>query len=110
MLNVELSPKPEANEPLDTRFTAIGASYDTTSDAGITLRPKDSIVHMFKSTVKEARSLRGKLIPLHTAKRWMGLAQFLQQFVDYGRFYLNSGYLAIKASAHIHTRTPKVYI
>lgn len=40
----------------------------------------------------------------------MGLAQFVQQFLDDGLFYLNSGYLSIKSSAHIHTRSPKVSI
>lgn len=40
----------------------------------------------------------------------MGLAQFVQQFVDDGRFYLNRGYRGINASTHIHTRAPEVYV
>lgn len=54
-LKVEISPKPEANEPLDTRFTAIGAAYDTTGHDGITFKPKDSITAKHKAITTEAR-------------------------------------------------------
>lgn len=109
-LRIELSPKPEANQPLSTHFKAIGACYDTTGDTGVTFRPKNSIVQKFIATVQEAESSLGTLIPLRTAQRWMGLAQFIQQFINDGRFYLNTGYLAIKASEHIRTRTPRVFV
>lgn len=109
-LNVELSPRPEANVPLFLQFTAIGASYDTNGPGGITLRPKEEIARKLDTIVKKAREQVGKLIPLHTAQSSMGLAQFVQQFIDDGRFLLNSGYLEIKASDHIHTHTPRVYV
>lgn len=109
-LEVELSPKPDANKPLSTCFNAIGASYNTGGKLGITVKPKDTIVDKFTTITKEVKDQIGKLVPLQMAQSWMGLAQFIQQFVQDGRFYLNSGYLAIKASAHIHTRTPRVSV
>lgn len=109
-LRVELSPKPEANKPFAVHFSAIGASYDTRAEDGIAMKPNETILQKFAANNKDARSYIGKLVPIQKAQSWMGLAQFVQQFVEDGRFHLNSGYLAIKASGYIRTRTPQVSI
>lgn len=51
-LKIDLSPKPEANAPLSTNFTAIGATYDTSESAEITIWPRDSIVAKFRAITK----------------------------------------------------------
>lgn len=89
---------------------AIGANYDTTGALGVAIKPKDTIVDKLTTVTTDTRARVGKLVPLHTAQSWMGLAQFVQQFVTDGLFYLNSGYLAIKASQYIQTRTPRVSV
>lgn len=54
-LQVELSPKPEANKPFAVHFSAIGASYDTTVESGIVMQPNEAIRHNLAMIIHEAR-------------------------------------------------------
>lgn len=109
-LGIELSTKPEATRPFCSRFSAIGASYDTSSPAPTTVQPKPALLLKLKTAIDEMRAHEGRLAPLMVAQSWVGLAQFTQQFVTDGRFLLNSSYLALRASPHLRTRSPKVPI
>lgn len=98
---VLISKKEEANRPPSTRFTSIGATYDTSNAENIKARPSDDVTAKLSEIIEKAKRAVGNLTKKQVVQEWAGLAQFIAGFVCDGRFLVNSLYSALAGSRHL---------
>lgn len=109
-LDIKLSSKPDANLPFATRFTSIGARYDTSNPNDLKVTPTCEVMTKFNEMVRESATKASKLEDLENVQRWTDTAQFLSAFLTDGRFFLNSSYAALAGARHLRTQENKVMV